>query len=249
MFRTLSTEEKTVKPAKSEIIRVLRYSACLSAVAGVLLAQPHANAKGKPSPPPPPPITSCAGASGTFPSLAYVVPVPGKTKTDPGDTDIYIANSDGTCAIRLFSIANYNYLQHVLLDYRQIGDHGRIIWYQSDPNVARGDPQQFLIEMLDFHISDGAVVESLPLTPSTIYESGSVAIDSTALAADGNTVYYSSEIGTTDSLYEIDISSCSSNCVSSPPFYSANAALWSLSAQGNRVYLETYSYDSSLRTV
>lgn len=100
-----------MKTVRSETKRALRYSACLSVLAGAFLVQPQADAKGKPSPPPPPPITSCTGASGTFPSHAYVVPVPGKSRHDPGNTDIYIASSDGTCAIKLFTIADYDYLR------------------------------------------------------------------------------------------------------------------------------------------
>jgi len=166
-----------------------------------------ASAQGKPGPtppPPPPPPTNCTGAPGIFPAMAYTKDVMGKSrgKITALSTDLFIANSTGSCSLK---IANEVWLSNV--NYRQVGSEGRIVYEHGNG-----------ISMVKFHVTGGAVVEALPLVPTSVYEvtAPSAGIHNFILSKDAQTIFaaYERLIGTDwiDSLRTIDISVCSSNC-------------------------------------
>jgi hypothetical protein len=192
---------------------------------------------GKPVPPPPPPPTPTV-CGGDFPAYAFKRDVFNGKKGALSQRDLYLANGDGSCAIKVYSAAAgpgsfpYNF------SYRQDGSHGRIVWRENH-----------IIRMVDFHVAAGAVVESLPLASSIIYEhpvSTSVGVNNVVLSKDFNTVYFAFEEPAPglrnwlDSLNKIDLSACSSYCPSTRFYSFLNWGVGGLSLDGNRIYMSIH---------
>jgi hypothetical protein len=172
-------------------------------------------AKGKPVPPPPPPLPAqtCAGSPGVFPAFAYSKAkyITGKkfggTQIWDG-TDLYIANSTGSCSIPIYIGTRES--SPGAVSYRQIGTEARIAWAQGSE-----------VRLLKFHVVNGSVVETRPIPPSSVYvlnytPSGISGVD---LSRDGQTIYYPDERQTVDGRWIdtvnfISIATCSSNCSS-----------------------------------
>jgi len=175
-------------------------------------------AKGKPTPPPPPPplpAQTCPAEPGVvFPAFAYtkakyITTITKRRTTRVYDgSDLYIANSTGTCSIPIYiGTAESSFGPH---SYRQIGTEALIAWsYNSQ------------IMLLKFHVVDGSVVETRPIPPSIVYTLNYTpsAIMGVDISRDGDTIYYPDEVGTVDGRWistvnQISIAGCTSNCTS-----------------------------------
>jgi len=223
----------------------------LGLAAALVLASAPALA-GKPAPPPPPPPTptSCVGVPdvGVFPAMVYPKAKYKTIKRGGGTTvyngsDIYLADSNGKCSIL---ISSSTYL--VDLSYRQIGTEARVAFLEGSS-----------IRLLKFNVVSGGVVESLPLSSSIAYTPSwtPVSVNDVELSADGQTVYYTEEIKTTDgrwvdTLYSISLASCSANCTpqSLYTFKDDNGVGWlSVNSTGDRLYMSIHDRVPDIRTI
>jgi len=124
----------------------------------------------KPAPPPPPPDpvsdgAVCADSGSFFPAFMYV--------EIRNDDEIYLSNAAGDCSISVYK-ADWNISGiPTHLSYRFYGDsfsgHGVIVWSEQE----RDDdyvPLPSKIQMLRFTITDGAIEESLPISPTLLLQ-------------------------------------------------------------------------------
>lgn len=170
-------------------------------------------------PPPPPPVESCANATGVFPSFAYSRNIyEGKHGTLSGH-DLYIANSDGDCSIRIHTNEATDWLD---VSYRQNGSQGLIVWKQSEETgLGRRDPDKGkpVVKMLAITVANGALINSSVSTAYMHPIGNSVSINDAELSPDGDTIFYSFEEsdgagGWVNSIHSIDVSGCTSECSS-----------------------------------
>ena len=224
----------------------LRFAATSIALAVLTAAQTMA-AKPIPPPPspaPPPPPGSCSGAPGVFPAFAYTKSRTHITKrgnrTFDG-TDLYIANSTGSCSV-LLSTERWD----IPLSYRQIGNEARIAWRQGSE-----------IRLLKLPISNGNVV---PILPTTIYSNSTTApysINSVELSADGQTIYFTDEHSPAEKLWQstvkaIDLTSCTANCTPQTLYTFPNdngVAGLSINAADDRLYMSIHDRVPDIRTI
>ena len=192
----------------------------------------------------PPAATSCASKSSTFPAFAYTRLNAGKRSVS--SIDFYLSNADGDCSI-LIHTANVNE-NEVDLSYRQIGNYGVIAWSQGrdetqDRKSAAKD--NFVIRVLRFQVKDKEVFSVQPV--ETVANSGDpyIYFESMDLSTDGNSIVFihsdSVVYGTyIQTIREIDILNCSSNCSQSVIYAqsSIEGLLSSISygASSDRVY-------------
>jgi hypothetical protein len=224
--------------------------ATTAAVLGLLTASPAMAAK--PAPPPPSPPTSCSGAPGVFPAVAYTrdkyrtAKKFGGTQVYDG-ADLYLANSTGSCSILIYPGTRDSSAGSV--SYRQIGTEARIVW-----------PQGSEIRMLKFHVNDGSVVEPLPLVSSRIYllDYAPSGINDVQLSSDGQTIYYTDEVETIDgrwidTLNSISVANCSLNCPRTPLYtFPDDNGADGLSINGSdesRLYMSIHDRVPNIRTI
>ena len=207
----------------------------------------------KPPPPPPTPIpqptpTSCTGATGVYPAVAYTKDrrhLKGRTSVYDG-TDIYIGTSTGSCSSILWSLSYLNFLT-----YRQVvidgENEGRIVW--TDYNAV--------VWLLKFHVENGNIVDPLPLSASLVYTSPAGSVNDVELSPDGQTIYFTDEMLTSDSRWlntakSIDISSCSSSCAPQTiytfPLDNSVAGL-SVNSTNDRIYMSIHDRVPNIRTI
>jgi len=213
---------------------------------------------GKPPVEPPPPVeVSCANYDSAFPFFAYQKLKTGRKGAVSG-TEIYLSNADGDCSILVYSSGSIDNRSD--LSYRQNGNDGVIVWKQhTDETASRKDANRYqdIIKVVRFQTSNKEVTSSLPLSANTVAKSGDDTngfrfID---LSHDGNTVLISygdntttGGNGTINSIREMDISSCSSNCSLSAPLYShTESGIHGLgySPSGNRIYFASKYLNAS----
>ena len=172
----------------------------------IVAVNPNSSQAAKPPPPPPPPPTP-ASCPGTFPAYAYTKDVTKKqgSKVILLSTELYLANSTGTCSIKIANPVSQNGLSQIgLINYRQNGTGGRIVF---ESNTGLG--------MVNFIVDAGTVTTALPLTISNVY--GSLAWHTYTLSKNGQTIYMVDEVRDSngnwiDTIRTVDIASCSSNC-------------------------------------
>ena len=125
----------------------------------------------KPTPPPDPidDGAACVDSGSDFPAFIYV--------EIRDDDEIYLSNAAGDCSISVYK-AEWNISGvPTHLSYRYYGDfssgHGTIVWseQQRDDDYV---PLPSKIQMLNFTISGGAVVESLPIVPTLLIQQGTL---------------------------------------------------------------------------
>jgi len=208
---------------------------------------PHCGG-GEPPPPPPPTGTDCLNEDGAFPAVAY------KTETETGKrrkrrtiTDVYVANSTGTCAVKVFTTE----VSISSIDYKQRSDGlGRIVWSQ-DASVGSAYPT---IRMMEFEFSNKTIISGVPLSQSTVYSvpvSSSVGIGAPALSDDASQVIFSVEEsdgqgGWLDHINIADVSNCISNCPTTRILEMSNQGIFPLgdglamNTGGDRIYFASH---------
>ena len=170
--------------------------------------------------PPPPPVESCADASGIFPSFAYTTRINDGKRGSHSGTNVHLANSDGTCSIIIYT---QNDRERLVPNYRQIGNHGRIVWSQSglgNEVLGRRHPDggKAVVQMLDFSLDNGALDGEASLSTVYMYQgSNANGGGEPELSSDGSVVFFGQherlENGEEPaSLYSIDLSNCTSLC-------------------------------------
>jgi len=202
---------------------------------------------------PPPAIVSCADKGSAFPAFAYTKLQQGR-KGSSG-YDFFLSNADADCAV-LIHTSEYkgNDLE---FSYSQNGNDGVLIWRQDNNEYAgRKDADKNFdrIKMIRFQTS-AKEVTSLPLTSTTVAvttadHNSFRYID---LSADGNRIAVSvgnNDAGgnTINSIREIDVFGCSSNCAISSALYSHDEFLFlglSYSSFGDRIYYSSKFRNSS----
>lgn len=186
---------------------------------GQVAAKPgNGNGGGNPGGEEPPPVeTLCANKKSAFPSFAYTQIKRGRKNSVAG-YDILLSNAAGDCFVLLVSVSD-NSLK-VNLKLKLSGSSGIVVWSQVNDETAskRSDAARYdLIRAVRFQAENNAVT-SID-TMKTLLNSGSRDIEYSAidLSSDGNTVLIlqaepSSSGVYVNSIREMDISSCSSNC-------------------------------------
>ena len=207
----------------------------------------------KPPPPPPTPIpqptpTSCTGATGVYPAVAYTKDrrhLKGRTSVYDG-TDIYIGTSTGSCSSIVWSLPNLHFLT-----YRQVvidgENEGRIVWI--DYNAV--------VWLLKFHVENGNIVDPLPLSASLVYTPPTGSVNDVELSPDGQTIYFTDQVLTSDNRWlttakSIDISSCSSSCAPQTIYtfpLDNSAAGLSVNSTNDRIYMSIHDRVPNIRTI
>ena len=169
----------------------------LTVLAMPLLSYAHCDGKhtgnhphcGGEEPPPPPPPESCADAPGAFPAFAFARSVhDGRHGTWSGN-DIYLADSTGTCELRIFSL---DFRSPTNLKFRLNGNRGRIVWMQyTDENKGRKEPGGPVLKLLEFTVNAGEI-SNITHTLAWKWASDVGPTDNSAaeLSPDGNTAYF-----------------------------------------------------------
>jgi hypothetical protein len=180
---------------------------------------------------PPPEVTSCADKTSFFPAFAYTA----QKLNSKGiyGYDFYLSNADGDCAIKIHT-SDYqgNDLE---FSYSQNGNDGVLIWRQDNNEYAGRkdvDAQYDRIKMIRFQTSAIEVTASLPLASTTVAvtTANHNSFRYIDLSADGNKIAVSvgnNDAGgeTVNSISEIDVSSCFSNCSLSAPLLTSTESL------------------------
>jgi hypothetical protein len=126
--------------------------------------------------PDPDPVNSCANSGSDFPAFVYQV-----------KDQLLLSNAAGDCRIAIYKTdfvipwgKSFRYFPE---DTDPTSGYGRLAWYERDDLPL---PNQ--LYTVEFHIDNGAVVETLPLTPTplTMPESD---IGEPAFSADASQVY------------------------------------------------------------
>ena len=210
---------------------------------GTTLFTVQAKSTGKPAPIPQPTPTSCTGATGVYPAVAYTKDrrhLKGRTSVYDG-TDIYIGTSTGSCSSIVWSLPYLSYLT-----YRQLGTLARIVWIDETA-----------VWLLKFHVENGNIVDPLPLSASLVYTPPTGSVNDVELSPDGQTIYFTDEVLTSDSRWlstakSIDISSCSSSCAPQTiytfPLDNSVAGL-SVNSANDRLYMRIHDRVPDIRTI
>ena len=134
----------------------------------------------------------------------------------------------------------------VLLTYRQLGTEARIVWIDETA-----------VWLLKFHVENGNIVDPLPLSASLVYTPPTGSVNDVELSPDGQTIYFTDEVLTSDSRWlgtakSIDISSCSSSCAPQTiytfPLDNSVAAL-SVNSANDRLYMTIHDRVPNIRTI
>jgi len=186
----------------------------------------------------PPPPESCALAPGAFPAFAFARSLfDGRRGTWSGN-DIYLADSTGTCELKIFSL---DFRATTDIKFRLNGNQGRIVWTQyTQENLGRKDPVTGpVVKLLTFEMNAGEVTNISHTVAWKYGMEGAVGIYGADLSPDGNTVYYSFGNDAAGALYSLDLSACTLDCTSSkipgtetPELYTGVA----MNTSGSRLY-------------
>ena len=232
-----------------------RHAVCATFVATVgatlaLVNTAAVAAKPAPPPPPPPPTpTSCTGMTGlgVFPAMVYSKTKYKTVKRGGGTTvydgsDIYLADGNGKCSILILG-STYQ----VAFSYRQIGTEARVAFLEANS-----------IRLLKFTVANGSV-GSLPLSPSIVYTPSWTpgGVNDVELSADGQTIFFTEEIKTTDgrwidTLYSISLASCSSSCPRQFLYEfkeDSGVSGLSVNSAGDRLYMSIHDRVPDIRTI
>lgn len=143
---------------------------------------------------PPPSGSACAEQGGAFPAMAYARGVFSKTGSY-GRTQIFVANSLGTCEVIVYDSGDYDRsaISGLSFHYEAGSNTGTLAWSQVRDNGERYGTGRQVIKVAEFHVASGAVL--LPVSAATVYRSpvdGS-AISDVALSQDGTRLAFSTE--------------------------------------------------------
>ena len=216
-----------------------------------------------PPPPPPPPTQTCPVEAGiAFPALVYskakykILKKFGGSQLYDG-SDLYIANSTGTCSILIYPGTRDS--SALSVSYRQIMENG-----SSVGHVAYVDGAGQQIKLLKFTVlkdADKFSVQGLPLSSSVVfaYNAPSSGINDVALSSDGQTIYFSDEQLTSDGRWidtvnSLDVSTnCSPVCPKTVIFdeFPDNSGVAGLSINDDedRLYMAIHFRVPDIRTI
>jgi hypothetical protein len=170
----------------------------------------------KPAPPPPPP-SGCAAAGGTFPSIVFGRRV-FATSGALTSWDIYVGNSLGTCAVKVYSIPGTS-ANNVSMSFND--PQGRIVWVQSE-RPGKNQPARGVVKMVKFQVVNQAIAEPLPLLATNVYQdpldtTGATLYDAN-ISSGGDAVVITRQVSTRVELKLLDVATCVSACLDSTPF-------------------------------
>lgn len=184
--------------------------------------QQSGNGGGKPPKDDPPPLTdgtACTQSTSAFPAFAYTVQQSGRKGIS--GYDFYLSNANGDCSVKIHTSGYTG--NDLEFSYSQNGNDGVLVWRQdSNENAGRKDvdAQYDRIKIIRFQISAQEVTSPLPLSSSTVaaVTAGHNSFRFIDLSEDGNKIAVSvgnNDAGgeTLNSISEIDVSGCSSNCI------------------------------------
>lgn len=171
--------------------------------------------------PPPPPPESCSDAEGAFPAFAFARSKQEKRRGSLvwSGNDIYLADSTGTCELKIFSL---DFRSLTNLKFRLNGNRGRIVWMQYvDENKGRKEPGGPVLKLLEFTVNAGEV-SNLTHTLAWKWASDVGPTDNSGaeLSPDGNTAYFTlgdhSQLSSGGepiaTVRSVDLSSCNTDC-------------------------------------
>ena len=240
-------------------------SATATILIGILITSHSMAGKPPPPPPPPPPTQTCPVETGiAFPALVYskakykILKKFGGSQLYDG-SDLYIANSTGTCSILIYPGTRDS--SALSVSYRQIMENGSSVGHVA---YVDGDGQQ--IKLLKFTVLKDAnntkySVQGLPLSSSVVfaYNAPSSGINDVALSADGQTIYFSDEQLTSDGRWidtvnSLDVSTnCSPVCPKTVIFDEfpddSGVAGLSINDDEDRLYMAIHFRVPDIRTI
>ena len=153
--------------------------------------------------PPPPPPESCADAEGAFPAFAFARSIhDGRHGTWSGN-DIYLADSTGTCELKIFSL---DFRAGTDVKFRLNGTQGRIVWtqYGLENQPRKGGVVGPVVKLLTFEMNDGEVTNISHTVAWNYGFEDPVGIFGIDLSPDGNTAYYAFGNDAAGALYSLD---------------------------------------------
>jgi len=175
---------------------------------------------------PPPPPAGCAGVAGTFPSIVFGKTVH-KSNGSLSSWDIYVGNSEGTCAIKVYSLAigaAGGSAHNVSMAFN--GSQYRIVWDQAQ-RASSTAPAYGSVKMVQFKVdvANKSIIDSLPLVPSTLYTETSLNttaahVDNVSISPSGSSVVFTRMLTATAQaqLWLLDVFACTSSCTATPAF-------------------------------
>lgn len=193
-----------------------------------------------PEPPPPEPIdgTACVDSSGDFPALAYFDRVRvGKGRKIKKIATVYIANSDGSCSIPIWTGEDYGSAGGGFT-FQLIENTGHILWGSNTGEIFRWQ----------FDIENRAIKTILPLgLPEVVFRLSEVGLGQTILSPDGNEIYFPQQVfdpaGEFATINVIDLETCANlplplPCSATRILTMENGGIASLttSPDGSRIY-------------
>jgi hypothetical protein len=185
--------------------------------------------------------------AGVFPAMVYSKTKYKTVKRGGGTTvydgsDIYLADSNGICSILILG-STYQ----VAFSYKQIDTEARVAFLEANS-----------IRLLKFTVANGSV-GSLPLSQSIVYTPSWTpgGVNDVELSADGQTIYFTEEIKTTDgkwidTLYSISLASCSASCPRQFLYEfteDSGVSGLSINSAGDRLYMSIHDRIPDIRTI
>ena len=134
---------------------------------------------------PPPSGSACVGQPGEFPAMAFARGV-FATNGSYGRTQIFVANSFGTCEVMVYDSGNYDRsaISGLSFHFDAGSGTGTLAWSQVRDNGERYGTGRQVVKVARFQVVGGAV--GLPVSAVTVYRSpvDGLAISDVALSHD-----------------------------------------------------------------
>lgn len=195
---------------------------------------------GKPGGEDPPAVTSCAEKTSEFPAFAYVETINSRKGSN---SDIYLSNADGDCAILVHSTDT----EANNLSYALNGNEAVIAWVENIDNSYRTrDPRyrQDTIKVLRVQTSNKAISSTGSVDSVLISGDESLIYSDMDMSEDGNFIVFSYDYisvsgSMSQDIREVEISSCPTDC-SDSLLYSATSeeviTSVTYNSSANRIY-------------
>jgi hypothetical protein len=133
--------------------------------------------------PDPDPSASCANSGSNFPAFVYEV-----------QDQLFLSDATGDCTIAIYKTERQTPWGKSFRYFPDDGDltsgHGHLAWLERDET---NQPMQ--LYTAEFHVDNGSIVETLPLTPTPLMAEESY-ITNPALSANASQIYFAGRVGT-----------------------------------------------------
>ena len=156
---------------------------------------------------PPPSGSACVGQLGEFPAMAFARGV-FATNGSYGRTQIFVANSFGTCEVMVYDSGNYDRsaISGLSFHFDAGSGTGTLAWSQVRDNGERYGTGRQVVKVARFQVVGGAV--GLPVSAVTVYRSpvDGLAISDVALSPNAARLAFSTEQATSTAgvwLYQV----------------------------------------------